>query len=409
MSDLPIIMTSAGAQPTPPKTLLSTLISNVAQKVPGYTANLPAGLITDLASTATGALALIDQARVDLINSVSPYGANEALLLQLGSIYGVTAGSGSNTSVYIVFNGPAGFVIPKGFVVSDGNFQYSVQTNTIIPSSGQSTPVYCLATSPGTWAVPEGSVTEIITSVPASQPVTCTNPTAGLPGSDKQDIASYRAQVLQSGMFAVQGTPDCTVAALKNVEGTKDNLISYRQVQTDKWVVIVGGGDPYEVGYAIYQSVPDISRLTNDVVNPSGAAVDKRTIQITVWPDVYDVPYVEPVSQNAQVFIEWNTVSTAYVDPAGVKNAVSQNIVDYINGIPVGQPINIFEIQDIFLRSVSALVPPTLVSMINIEMGINGSIAPPDAGTNLVYGDTYKYFSTSAALIQVTKHGDTGP
>ncbi len=409
MSDLPIIMTSAGAQPTPPKTLLSTLISNVAQKVPGYTANLPAGLITDLASTATGALALIDQARVDLINSVSPYGANEALLLQLGSIYGVTAGSGSNTSVYIVFNGPAGFVIPKGFVVSDGNFQYSVQTNTIIPSSGQSTHVYCLATSPGTWAVPEGSVTEIITSVPASQPVTCTNPTAGLPGSDKQDIASYRAQVLQSGMFAVQGTPDCTVAALKNVEGTKDNLISYRQVQTDKWVVIVGGGDPYEVGYAIYQSVPDISRLTNDVVNPSGAAVDKRTIQITVWPDVYDVPYVEPVSQNAQVFIEWNTVSTAYVDPAGVKNAVSQNIVDYINGIPVGQPINIFEIQDIFLRSVSALVPPTLVSMINIEMGINGSIAPPDAGTNLVYGDTYKYFSTSAALIQVTKHGDTGP
>ncbi|QQN36603.1 baseplate J/gp47 family protein [Rahnella aceris] len=409
MSDLPIIMTSAGAQPTPPKTLLSTLISNVAQKVPGYTANLPAGLITDLASTATGALALIDQARVDLINSVSPYGANEALLLQLGSIYGVTASSGSNTSVYIVFNGPAGFVIPKGFVVSDGNFQYSVQTNTIIPSSGQSTPVYCLATSPGTWAVPEGSVTEIITSVPASQPVTCTNPTAGLPGSDKQDIASYRAQVLQSGMFAVQGTPDCTLAALKSVEGTKDNLISYRQVQTDKWVVVVGGGDPFEVGYAIYQSVPDISRLTNDVVNPSGAPVDKRTVQITVWPDVYDVPYVEPVSQNAQVFIEWNTVSTAYVDPAGVKNAVSQNIVDYINGIPVGQPINIFEIQDIFLRSVSALVPPTLVSMINIEMGINGSIAPPDAGTNLVYGDTYKYFSTSAALIQVTKHGDTGP
>ena len=73
MSDLPIIMTEAGAQPTSPKTLLANLISRVAQKVPGYTANLPPGLITDLASTATGAIALIDQARVDLINSVSPY------------------------------------------------------------------------------------------------------------------------------------------------------------------------------------------------------------------------------------------------------------------------------------------------------------------------------------------------
>ncbi|GLH24088.1 TPA: baseplate J/gp47 family protein [Enterobacter ludwigii] len=409
MSDLPIIMTSAGAQPTPPKTLLATLISNVAQKVPGYTANLPAGLITDLASTATGALALIDQARVDLINSVSPYGANELLLLQLGNIYGVTEGTGSNTSVYEVFSGPPGFVIPKGFVVSDGNFQYTVQTNTVIPAGGQTSPVYCLAASPGTWAVPEGSVTQIVTSVPASQPITCTNPTAGLPGSDKQDIASYRAQVMQSGMFAVQGTPDCVVASLKQVGGTQDNLLSYRQVQTDKWVVVVGGGDPYEVGYAIYKSVPDISRLTNDVVNPSGDPVDKRTIQITVWPDVYDVPYVDPVSQNAQVFIEWNTVSTAYVDPAGVKNAVSQNIVDYVNAIAVGQPINIFEIQDIFLRSVSALVPPSLISMIDVEIGINGTIVPPETGTNLVYGDTYKYFSTSPALIQVTKHGDTGP
>lgn len=53
-------MTSAGAQPTPPNDLLANLIIRVAEKVPGYTANLPAGLITDLASTAVGALALID-------------------------------------------------------------------------------------------------------------------------------------------------------------------------------------------------------------------------------------------------------------------------------------------------------------------------------------------------------------
>lgn len=57
MSEIPITMTSAGAQPTPPKELLANLITRVAKKVPGYTANLPAGLVTDLASTAVGALA----------------------------------------------------------------------------------------------------------------------------------------------------------------------------------------------------------------------------------------------------------------------------------------------------------------------------------------------------------------
>ena len=92
-------MTSAGAQPTPPNDLLANLITRVAEKVPGYTANLPAGLITDLASTAVGALALIDQARVDLINSVRPYGENIPLLMQLGNIYGAQKGLSTNTAV----------------------------------------------------------------------------------------------------------------------------------------------------------------------------------------------------------------------------------------------------------------------------------------------------------------------
>ncbi|EHI6682290.1 hypothetical protein J9490_001027 [Escherichia coli] len=137
MSEIPITMTSAGAQPTPPNDLLANLIIRVAEKVPGYTANLPAGLITDLASTAVGALALIDQARVDLINSVSPYGANIPLLMQLGNIYGAQKGLSTNTAVYVVFEALPGFGIPKGFVVGDGNYQYAVSRDTVVPESGQ--------------------------------------------------------------------------------------------------------------------------------------------------------------------------------------------------------------------------------------------------------------------------------
>lgn len=408
MSDLPTIMTEAGAQPTPPKQLLTNLITRVSQKVPGYTANLPAGLITDLASTAVGAIALIDQARVDLINSVSPYGANIPLLQQLGGIYGVTRGDSYNTAVYVTFSGPAGFVIGKGFIVSDGNYQYSVQTNTVIPTSGQTEPVYCLATEAGTWAVTEGSVTQVITSVPKTQTITCTNLTAGVPGSEQQDWASYRAQVMQSGMFAVQGTPDCVVAALKAVEGTQDNLISYRQVSSGVWAVIVGGGDPYDVAYAIYQSIPDISKLTADVVNQDGTVPENKTIPISVYPDVYEIPFIIPSSQNVTVIITWNTpAATAYVDPDGVSLAVSQNIVNYINDIAIGQPINILQIQEIFLQSTSSLVPSSQVSMIDIQVGIGGVIVPPDDNSTLVYGANYGYFSTTASAIQVKKYGST--
>lgn len=408
MSDLPIIMTEAGAQPTPPKTLLANLISRVAQIVPDYTANLPAGLITDLASTATGAIALIDQARVDLINSVTPYGANIPLLMQLGTTYGVPQGEGTNTSVYITFSGPPGFGIPKGFTIGDGNNQYAVVRDTVIPSSGQTEPVYSLATSTGSWAVPEGTVTQIITSVPKGFTVTCTNLTAGLPGLAEQSWASYRGQVMQSGMKTVQGTPDYFRTVLEEVEGVQASLLSFRQASLGKWVAIVGGGDPYEVAYAIYKAVPDISVLTNDVSNPSGGAeVEKKTIQIDVYPDSYQVPFVVPTSQTGAVFITWNTASTNYIDPTGISMAVQQPVADYINAIATGQPINILQIQEIFLEAVQGLVPPSLVSMIDIQIGINGTIVAPEANSKLVFGDTYGYFSTTAGQIQVEKYGST--
>ncbi|EEN5925534.1 hypothetical protein GIS72_18610 [Salmonella enterica] len=319
----------------------------------------------------------------------------------------MSQGQGTNTSVYVVFSGPPGFAIPKGFMVGDGTYTYTVQRDTMIPESGQTEPVYCLATTEGSWAVPAGTVNQIKTSVPNTYNLTCTNLTAGLPGAQEQTFSSYRAQVFQAGMYGVQGTPDCYRIELKNVYGVQENLISYRQATLGRWVAVVGGGDPYEVAYAIYKAVPDISILTNDVSNPSGAQVEKKTIAITVYPDVYQVPFVVPSSQNATILITWNTASTTYIDPDGIAKAVQQNIAGYINAIAVGQPINIFEVQDIFLSSVSGLVAPSLVSMIDIQVGINGKIVPPATDSSLVYGDTYAYFSTSSSQIQVKQYGSS--
>ncbi|AUW40059.1 hypothetical protein AL485_25260 [Serratia liquefaciens] len=407
MSDLPIIVTQSGAQPTPPKTLLSNLITNVSAIVPGYTANLPAGLITDLASTATGAVALIDSAMVDTINSVTPYGANVPMLMQLGNIYGVTQGKGYNTSVYVIFMGLPGFVIPKGLIVSDGNYQYAVQNNTIVPSGGQTSPVYCLATNSGTWAVPAGSVTQVITSVPSSTPLTCTNVTAGVSGADKQSEASYRSQVMRAGMFAVQGTPDCLKAALEKVSGVSKNLISYRQVSVGKWAIIVGGGEPNEVANAIYQSIPDISVLTGDVNNPGGDPPENITVTIIDYPDSYDVPFILPTAQNASVIITWNVTSDNYVDPENVSSVTKEKIVDYINSIFVGVPISIYQIQNVFLSAISSLVKVSQVSLIDVVVAINGSIKQPEPETGLIYGDSYGYFTTDQSNVTVQQYGST--
>ena len=128
------IITPNGAQPTSPQVLRDELVAAATALAPGLTTTLPGSLIEDLASTATGALTVQDSAYVDLVNSISPYTANDFILLQLGNVYGVAQGVGSNTSVYVTFYGTPGFVINAGFIVSDGTHQYTVQDGGVISS-----------------------------------------------------------------------------------------------------------------------------------------------------------------------------------------------------------------------------------------------------------------------------------
>jgi len=138
---LPVVMSPAGAVPTSVSTLQANLIAAVQAINPTATLNLPASMVEDLLDTSVGDLSLIDQARVDAINSVTPLGANAYVLNQLGAQFGIPQGIGSNGSALVVFSGTIGYVVPAGFIVSDGTNQYAVQGGTIIGSSGSSAPV----------------------------------------------------------------------------------------------------------------------------------------------------------------------------------------------------------------------------------------------------------------------------
>src|SRR6185437_9408600 len=147
-TSIPLVMTATGPVPTSPSTLQQALISNVAASNPGYTASLPGSLIEDISSTDVGALATIDQARVDAINAVTPYGANAYVLAQLGQQFGVPQGQAANGSVLVQFSGSVGYIIPAGFVVSDGTNQYTVASpGTVIGGAGVSVQVTAVAVS----------------------------------------------------------------------------------------------------------------------------------------------------------------------------------------------------------------------------------------------------------------------
>jgi len=271
MSDVySFTVTSAGAQPTPPSTLLAQLIAAVSAVVPDYTATLPGSLIEDVSSTDVFALAVCDSAAVETINSISPFTANPFLLSQLGQIYigpGSAPAVPTNTSVYVIFNGPPGFVVPVGFTVGDGLYQYVVQDGGVIAESGYSAELFCEATIPGTWAVPTNSVTLIVTSLPVGVTVTCTNPVAGVSGAVAETEEQYRARVMQAGQAVSTGTASALKTLLGNVPGVQQRLISVVQQPSGFWEVIAGGGDPYQTAYAIYDSGLNIAGLVGSSLN----------------------------------------------------------------------------------------------------------------------------------------------
>lgn len=469
--DFPLIMTAAGAQPTPPATIRQTLINGVAAIDPGYTANLPGSLVEDIVSTDTGAIVLCDQARVELVNSLTPYGSNEFLLTQLGNVYGVAPGAASNTSAYLVFTGTPGFIISQGFTVSDGTHQYVVQDGGIIPTSTTSDPIYCVATDSGTWPVPANSITTLVTSVPMAYPVSVTNPLPGTPAQGVESPESYRARVLQAGLAPAQGMGSYLKTLLGNLPGVQPRLVSVRQ-GVGGWEVLCGGGDPYQIANAIYTALFDISSLVPSVLQISGVSkanpavvttalnhelttgqnnvyitgatgmtvinggpytvtvISPTTFSIPIdtsaqptytgngvvtpnarnvtaniidYPDTYTIPFVNPPPQPVVIDLTWNSTSPFLVSPTAVAQLGNAALVNYVNSIPVGAPMNLFELQAAFQLAVASLIPVAQLTRMIFTVTISGVLTSPETGTGVIAGDPESYLLTSAPQITITQ------
>ena len=266
MADLPIIITSAGVQPQSPASIEANLLAQVEAVQPGYTANLPGILIEDILSTDVAAILQSDSALVETINSLTPRGANVFLLNQLGQMLGIPVGGATNTSVFVLFtSNTPGFLIGAGFIVSDGQAQYSVVDGGAIQANGQ-VMLFCIAQVAGSFAVPAGTVTQLASTVPATVQLSCVNPEAGLPGAVSETAAGYRARVEQANLAASQGMARYLKTLLSKVNGVQPRLIAVQPQAPNGWKVLVGGGDPYSVAFAIYSALFDVSTLVGSTL-----------------------------------------------------------------------------------------------------------------------------------------------
>lgn len=276
---LPLIMTASGPQPTPATTIQQDVITQATSLAPGLTASLPGSLIEDLTDTSVAAIMQADQARVDAVNSISPYAANAFVLALLGAQLGIPQGQASNTSASVVFtvtsggSAVSGFQVPVGVLVSDGSNQYATQAAVTTGSGGTTQPVAAVATQSGSWSVAAGAVNTVATSFPSDYTVTVTNPSAGTAGGAAQSVDSYRAQVLRAEQVTVQGTPAAIMTAVAAVPAVQARLIGVYAASGGLKVVCGLTADQNQIAGAIYQSVPDVATLQGSDLAITGISV----------------------------------------------------------------------------------------------------------------------------------------
>jgi hypothetical protein len=298
-------MTSQGLQPANPSDLRSQLIALVSATNPDYTANLPGSLIEDISSTDVYALVESDSFLVDLVNSITPYGANAFLLNQLGILYGVDAQPVTNTSVYVVFTGPPGYVIGRGFIVSDGTYQYVCQDGGIIGTDGNSLPIYALASEPGSWPVGPNTVTQAGSSVPSNINLTFTNPVSGIPSTTGEPISIYRERCFTAGLAASTGMARYLKTLVGNIPGVQNRLISVQQ-NGSNFVVIVGGGDSYQVAYAIWQADFYTLGLSGATIEIEGISNTNPAVITTADNHNLDTGDIEVLTGAVGMELIWN-------------------------------------------------------------------------------------------------------
>jgi hypothetical protein len=258
---------------------------------------------------------------------------------------------------------------------------------------------------------------------------------------------------------------------LGNIPGVIPRLVSVRQDIDDcRWVILVGGGDPYQVAWAIYYALFDISCLARPTIDIAGITNDNPIIVTTVnnhnlltgmveeftevtgmeslnfnsfpvtvlsdktfsvpvdgtilgpwngggivspnpilqevtinsYPDSYIIPFILPAQQLVTLVVTWQADSPNYISVQGMAQAAAPALVDYINSLYCGiSPLNIYEMQCVFLASVKSLVHSENITFLNFAVSFDGVAQQPIGSSGVIPGDPNSYFYTTIANVSV--------
>lgn len=281
------------------------------------------------------ALALSD-VNAQAIATYNQFNPNTAVGVGLDSAVktnGITRHTATNSTVDLVLIGQAGTVITNGVATDDNENRWLLPEQVVIPVSGEIT-VTATAEEVGAIEASPNTITQIGTPTLGWQSVN--NPTQATVGVAVETDAELRQRQSRSTELPSVSLWEGIIGSLLNLPG----VIRVSGVKNDEddpspegvpghtIAMIVDGGEVDEIGETIFLK--------------KGEGVGTYGSVQTTYIDTYGFPNVikfsRPTIVNAYVTLTI-TPSTTYI--SSVADEIKQRIADYINGLSIGESVNI--------------------------------------------------------------------
>lgn len=278
----------------------------------------------------------ISDVNAQAIATYNQFNPNTAVGVGLDSAVktnGIERHVATNSTVDLVLIGQAGTVIDNGIASDDAGTNWLLPEQVVIPVSGEIT-VTATAEEAGDIEASPNTITQIVTPTLGWQSVN--NPNQAVVGVAVETDAQLRTRQARSTELASVSLWEGIVASLLNLEGVTrvsgvkndEDEPSQDGIPGHTIAMIVDGGNVDEIGKTIFLK--------------KGEGVGTYGTTNTTYIDSFGFPNVirfsRPTIVNVYVTLTI-TPSSTYIST--VADEIKQRIADYINGLAIGESVNI--------------------------------------------------------------------
>lgn len=366
-----------------------TYLQSAYQAIYGYDVYLaPDSQDGQLLSVFASAINDANSAAIAVYNAFSPATAQGVGLSSVVKINGIARATPSNSTVSLLITGTPGTTISNGYALDVNNNQWALPATVIVPTSGQIT-VQATAATIGSLSAPAGTITILGTPTRGWQSVI--NPSDAVPGNPVETDAHLRIRQASSTMIPSITATEGVVGAVEALPGvTRLRLYENDTSATDtngvpshSIALVVEGGDPLAIAQAIFAK------------KTPGCGTFGTTSETVV--DTFGVPntirFFLPINVPVTVQI---TLTPLQGYTSSIGQDVTQAVVDYINGLPIGTMVVLSKLY----------VPANLTGGDAATFNINsilisrGSAAAATSNVNIAFNEAASA-STSTVTVSV--------